>query len=291
MSCRLVGVTLDVVENLAYRGDGTGRPSGVFIPPSTAPMVHGSTLRKYWRYVGLWGPEMSIAAAQVRVGPLVQEFWAVWQREAGVLHQRTHLSSRRVATTGDRLVVRDGRVAINLELIPVADGAIEVVTPVGAGWTWTRKVAARATGQVHLNGIRHDIDAAALIDDNGGFHPRRTHWRWAAGAGTLADGRTALWNAVVGLNDRPPHQENTIWIDGVPQQIGLVRISGDLTTTTFDDGYVLNFSAEVERSLRTNLVVLRSTYRSPFGSFAGVLPGGLELVDGYGVMEDHQALW
>ena len=66
------------------------------------------------------------------------------------------------------------------------------------------------------------------------------------GAGKLTDGRTVMWNAVVGLNDTLPHIENTLWIDG----------------------------------------------DQPFGTFAGTLPGGLELSEGYGVVEDHRAaLW
>ena len=34
-----------------------------------------------------------------------------------------------------------------------------------------------------------------------------------------------------------------------------------------------------------------SRYRQPFGTFAGELPGGLELAEGYGVMEDHDVHW
>jgi len=42
---------------------------------------------------------------------------------------------------------------------------------------------------------------------------------------------------------------------------------------------------------RAVLVVLRSAYRQPFGTFAGTLPGGMELAEGYGVMEDHDVWW
>ena len=38
-----------------------------------------------------------------------------------------------------------------------------------------------------------------------------------------------------------------------------------------------------ERRDRTNLLVMRSYYRQPFGTFAGELPGGLTLAAGYGV--------
>jgi hypothetical protein len=40
-----------------------------------------------------------------------------------------------------------------------------------------------------------------------------------------------------------------------------------------------------------NLIVMRSRYRQPFGTFAGELPGGLRLAEGYGVMEEHDVRW
>jgi hypothetical protein len=39
-----------------------------------------------------------------------------------------------------------------------------------------------------------------------------------------------------------------------------------------------------------NMVLMRSDYRQPFGTFAGTLPG-IELAEGYGVMETHDVWW
>jgi hypothetical protein len=39
-----------------------------------------------------------------------------------------------------------------------------------------------------------------------------------------------------------------------------------------------------------NLIVFRSRYRHRFGTFAGSLEG-VELSEGFGVMERHKALW
>ena len=44
-------------------------------------------------------------------------------------------------------------------------------------------------------------------------------------------------------------------------------------------------------SMRTNLLLIRSSYRQPFGTFAGFLPGDLELAEGHGVMEWHDVRW
>jgi hypothetical protein len=100
-----------------------------------------------------------------------------------------------------------------------------------------------------------------------------------------------MWNAVVGLNDTLPHTENTVWIEGSPKPIGLVTIAKDLTTVTFNDGNALTFREEAERATTIEFFLVRSAYRQPFGNFAGTLAGGLELAEGYGVMEDHRALW
>lgn len=282
---------------LAYRGDGSGRPTAVTVPVSAAPMVRGGRLRKHWRYAGVWGQSISLCVAEVRVGPLRQEFWAVWLRGEGRLHQRTRLTTGRVHVEHDRIRVDDGDVVIDLRVTAVDDSAVEVVTPVGRNWTWTRKIAARATGHLRIGAREHALDAPALMEDNGGYHPRRAHWWWAAGAGTLTDGRSAMWNQVVGLNDCLPHTENTVWIDGSPTVTGLAQISTDLTDIAISDANHpdrtarLLFGREVDRQHTTNLGLVRSHYRAPFGTFRGSLPGGLELVDGYGVMEDHRALW
>ena len=234
---------------------------------------------------------MSICAARVRVGPLTQEFWGVWHRESGTLAEHSRLRARRVHLTPGKLEVADRETMIDLTLEHNSVSGFEVVTPVGRAWTWTRKEASTARGTIMVGGQQVDVDGPALLEENDGYHPRLTHWWWAAGAGRLADGRTAMWNAVVGLNDTLPHIENTLWIDSSPQPIGLVSIAKDLRTVTFDDGNVLRFQEEAERATTIDFFVVRSAYRQPFGTFAGTLPGGLELAEGYGVMEDHRALW
>ena len=40
-----------------------------------------------------------------------------------------------------------------------------------------------------------------------------------------------------------------------------------------------------------NLLVMRSRYVQPFGTFTGTLPGAGELREGYGVMEAHDVRW
>jgi hypothetical protein len=75
-------------------------------------------------------------------------------------------------------------------------------------------------------------------------------------------------------------------VDGRPTEVDPVTFAPDLSRVGD-----LAFSAEVERARHDNLLLIRSSYRQPFGTFSGQLPDGTELASGYGVMEVHDALW
>ena len=94
-----------------------------------------------------------------------------------------------------------------------------------------------------------------------------------------------------GVNDPPSGSERAVWVDGRPFEVGPVSFAADLSAIRCEDGAELRFHAEAERSRRERLLLLSSDYRAPFGSFAGVLPGGHELAHGLGVMEHHRARW
>ena len=64
-----------------------------------------------------------------------------------------------------------------------------------------------------------------------------------------------------------------------------------LTGIRFNSGEELGFTSEAVRARNDNLLVLRSDYRQPFGTFEGSFPAGIELARGLGVMERHRALW
>ena len=290
----------------AYRGAfGTIRPAAfdrVPLPPVRMPAWRGSRPLKRWRYVGVFGPDLMLCVGQVRVGPARQSFWAVWDRATRRLRERTLRSSGGVRLGLDRpgrvLVLGDG-VEIDLALEEV-DG-VETIAPVAeraGAYAWTRKQSGvRAHGTVVLDGVVRELDAFALIDDSAGYHARRTAWRWCAGVGRAEDGRRVAWNLVTGVNDPPRDSERTVWLGGVPIEVGpAARFADDLSAVATDDGVDLRFSAEAVRERRENLLVVRSEYRQPFGTFTGELPGfagqpPIVLADGWGVMEQHSALW
>jgi hypothetical protein len=277
----------------SYRGDGSGRPAGVTVPPARLPLFRAGRMLKRWRYVGLYGPELMLCVGSARVGPSHQVWWAVWDRAARRLDERTRMLVGRgrvdVEKPG-RLRVDDGDVAIDLAL---DEGpGVETVTPAGRTYIWTRKQGGiPARGSVRVGDQRWEVDGPAFVDESAGYHDRVTRWRWSAGTGTAADGRPVAWNFAEGIHDSPRDSERTVWVDGVPSEPGPVHFADDLTGIALAEGGELRCAIEATRQRVDNLLVFRSRYEQPFGTFSGVLPGGLELAEGYGVMEHHDVRW
>jgi Protein of unknown function (DUF2804) len=267
-------------------------------PSDPLPLFRGTRPLKRWRYVGVFDEQVMICAASVQVGPARQTFWGIYDRASaspggGTTIERTRLIPRRGALdlTPGRLRIRDDDVS--LELTFDEDDGIEVTCPNGNAYVWTRKQAGiRARGTLTL-GARPpvEIDALAVIDDTAGHHARVTEWWWAAGVGFGPDGTPLAFNLVQGVNDPPRGSERAVWVAGVPHEPPAVRFSADLGTIACDDGSELRFAPEAERSRRENLLLVRSDYRAPFGTFSGTLPGEIPLAHALGVVEHHTARW
>jgi hypothetical protein len=272
-----------------YRGTfGAARParlSHLTLPPAPMPSRHRSRPLKAWRYVGVFGPQMMLCLAQVRVGPGRQSFWAVWDRARQRLDHWAGLGAGGLRLgTGMAQLHRPGvRIDLVLEEVP----GVEVVCPAGASYGWTRKQAdIPAHVMVQVAGTCLEMDARAVIDDTAAYYARHTHWQWCAGVGVSDEGRSLAWNLVSGVNDPPKQSERTLWVDGQPREVPPCSFSEDLTRI---EG--LTFSPEATLAHRRNLGLVRSAYRQPFGTFSGRLPGGFVLAEGYGVTEDHDAWW
>lgn len=284
---------------------GAARPAPLAalpLPPARMPLLRGARPLKRWRYVGVYGPELMLCVGLARVGVAAQSFWAVWDREGRRLHERTRLSPGKVSLDMERLpgVARvadtaagDGtRVEIDLA-IEEADG-VETVSPHGGAYVWTRKQGGvPARGTVRIGARSFALDGLAVVDDSAGYHARRTDWRWSAGVGRTADGRTAAWNLVDGIHDAATGgSERTVWLDGEPLEAAPAVFAADLSAVaTPADGGDLRFASESVRERTENMLLVRSSYRQPFGTFTGLLPGGVQLAAAFGVMEQHSAVW
>ncbi|MGH2948598.1 MAG: DUF2804 domain-containing protein, partial [Solirubrobacteraceae bacterium] len=106
--------------------------------------------------------------------------------------------------------------------------------------------------------------------------------------GVAASGEPVAWNLVDGIHDgrEAGASERTVWVAGTPREVGPMAFADDLSAVGG-----LRFAAEAVRARRENLLVLRSDYEQPFGTFAGELPVAGPLRDGWGVMERHEVRW
>jgi hypothetical protein len=266
------------------RGAGV-RELGLPLPPQRAPRLRGTRPLKRWCWVGVFGPELMLCAGDAHIGPFTQRWWAIAHPD-GTLRERTTAGRGGVRVSPDRVSVDAPGVRIELEL-ETREG-VEVVSPAGDAWIWTRKHApVRARGSVEVDGRGHDVDADAFVDESAGYHLRHTAWRWSAGVGRGEAGERVAWNLVTGVHDAPEASERTVWVDGEPREVPPVEFAADLSRVAG-----LSFEQWCAREEHTNRLIFRSHYRQPFGTFSGELPGGgPRLVEGYGVMEEHDVRW
>ncbi len=255
------------------------------------PLIRGRRPLKRWRYCGIYGEHVMLCAASVRIGGVPQAFWAVLDRATGELHDRTAFTRGLVSVGPARLEVHGRGVDIDLSLSDAGE-PVEVVSRHGDSYIWTRKEPVRAHGTVSVAGKSWEVDAAGLIDASAGYHARHTAWSWSAGVGTAIDGRPLCWNLVTGVHDAPASSERTLWVDGTAREVGPVTFRPGLAGVTFaEERAELTFKKEAERARRDNVGLFMSDYTQPFGTFSGTLPGGIELADGFGVMERHDVRW
>jgi hypothetical protein len=302
-------------SQLPWRGPGEGRPP-LPLPPAKVPLRRGGVWRKRWRYLSAFDDQIMLCAARVGVGPVSQTFWAIWDREQGRMHERTRSLGpiARGEVWTERAEGEDtgridwapgsGGALVRIESAPHGDEAqvraflrvggaewVESVCPTGEadGYVWTRKRIVEVECDVRLGERRIRTTARGVEDESCGYHPHQTAWDWSAGVGETTDGRRVGWNLVSGINDPPERSERAIWVDGVPSEPAPVSFEG--LDAVLLDGARLEIAAECERSRSERRLGVEYSYRQPFGTFSGTLPGGLVLASGFGVMEHHEAQW
>jgi hypothetical protein len=256
------------MTTLPIRGEAV-RQLDLPLPPGRMPALRRGRPLKRWRYVGVYAPELMLCVGDARIAGLPQRWWAV--------------------ALPDGRLFEGGRASSDVIDLSVDEGpGVEVVSPHGRSYIWTRKQAGiRVSATVHVDGRELQVEGPfGFVDDSAGYHARHTGWRWSAGIGRARGGRSVAWNLVEGVHDGPGASERTVWVDGEPHEVEPVRFAADLSAVGD-----LRFTEWSAREDRTNRLLLRSDYRQPFGSFSGALPGGLELESGYGVMEWHDARW
>jgi hypothetical protein len=270
------------MEGLPVRGDGVTRLD-LPLPPGRMPLLRKGRPLKRWRYVGVYGPDLMLCVGRARVGVIPKSWWAV------VLPgQPVREGEKGIRFDGSRVLVDDDGVRIDL-LVEEAGGVESVNAHERSGYIWTRKQAGvPVRGHVELDGRATEVNALGAVDDTAGYHARHTSWLWSAGVGRGVGGERVGWNLVTGVNDGPTASERTVWVDGEPVEVPPSDFAPDLSRV---DGLDFTEWPDSARVDDTNLLLFSSRYRQPFGSFSGVLPNGLELAEGWGVMESHDVKW
>jgi hypothetical protein len=226
-----------------------------------------------------------ICAGDAHIGPLRQRFWAVATADGRIRERTALLGSGGVAIRGAEVAIDgDGvRARLRVDEIP----PVETLSRHGDSYIWTGKQGgARVSGLVELDGQPIQFDEFGMVDESAGYHARHTVWSWSAGVGVASAGQRVAWNLVAGVHDAPEASERSVWIDGVPSEVGPVEFADDLSSVG-----ELRFTEWSAREENTNALLLKSSYRQPFGTFRGTLPDGTELREGYGVMESHDVHW
>jgi hypothetical protein len=248
------------------------------LPPGRMPPQSAGRPLKRWRYLGVYRPDLMLCVGDARVAGIPQRWWAV------ALPDGTLVEGRR----GIELGAGRARVRGVLDLELAERDGVEVLSRHGRSYIWTRKQApVNVRGTVQIGERSWELDGDdGFVDESAGYHARRTAWRWSAGVGRTVAGQRVAWNLVDGVHDSPTASERTVWIDGEPYEVPHQEFAADLSRVGG-----LEFREWSARESSVNLGLMRNRYRQPFGEFSGELPCGLGLVEGQGVMEEHDVRW
>jgi hypothetical protein len=122
--------------------------------------------------------------------------------------------------------------------------------------------------------------------------PRHTRWRWAFATGRARDGEPLAFNVVQGFVGEA---ECALFTQGDVQPLAEPKFSFDRDRPSDPwslkgEGIDLRFEVGAVHAQNTNLVVVRSRFLQPVGTFYGTIGG--RNVDGMpGVVEDQDVVW
>ena len=283
---------------------------------------------KTWHYASVATAECVVAIAVIDVGIAASAFVYVFDRRARKLLTNQSFTSLPSAATfspfagigaSSRFRTRNARLAIersgatwrvyahaqndsDIEIaaeldVSAAPSPLCAIAPIEGGIAnCTHKtVGLAAKGTARVGSVRFDLGGGfGALDHTHGLLARDTKWRWAS-----ASSADLSLNLVEDFNGPV---ENVVWVGDELLPVGPVTFHYDANATlqpwriTSADGALdLEFVPEGERREDKNLVVAKSWYVQPIGTFRGTFrpPGRepIEVHDLVGVTEDHVAKW
>jgi len=279
--------------------------------------------RKKWFWFAVTTDEIWLSFAIVRTGYAASAFaFAFDLREKRMLVDRTVLGPTLAAKIADgpheeggpiarfkvgrsKIVVireRELRIAASLDGLSLAASIDEASAPPSV--TAIAKLAGgdgllNATEKVALARVRGEAKVAGRAvydlakgfagwDYTHGLMPRHTRWNWAFGLGHAKDGMPFGFNVVEGFVGEA---ECAMFRDGKVVPIAEPHFGiGEDTWRLEGDGIDLTFDVGAVHRQDTNLVVVKSRFVQPVGTFRGTI-AGVEVEGLPGVVEDQDVVW
>lgn len=142
--------------------------------------------------------------------------------------------------------------------------------------------------------------SSGTLDWGRGVWEYDSFWVWASGSGFLGDGRRVGLNMGFGFGDTSAATENTLLVEGRIHKLGTINLDYDNANfmrpwTMRSDRVDLTFTPFLDRTAKTNLLLIRSEVHQMFGRYSGTViddSGAVIAIDGVvGWAEEHQARW
>ncbi len=145
-----------------------------------------------------------------------------------------------------------------------------------------------------------DTDSFAIIDAHKGFYPYILKYDWITGVITGKKRGLAGFNLTDNQVINPEqYNENCLWTDGALHLLPPVKferpggVKGEWLIRDEFGMVDIVFTPEMENTLKMNLLVAKTDYHGPFGSFRGVIrpkTGARVAVDGFFGMGEQKYL-
>lgn len=191
------------------------------------------------------------------------------------------------------------RLKVSLELEENGQGSSTIAPAPGRPFHFTYKNLQLPTKvNIEVDGEKISLEGnIGGVDFSKGYPPRHTNWNWASLNATAANGSPLGINLVANFNN---NIENALWYNGQIIQLGQAVFSygqplekTNWTIKTLDGIIEMTFTPLGYRGENINALIMLSKFKQPFGVFKGTLNlnGESHAFTGYGVVEEHFAIW
>lgn len=279
--------------------------------------------RKGWMYFGAFTPRYMIGYAVADAGLMATAFVYVYDRQTKKLHEhkatvpfgfaadfiptpeaawqlrsgQRHWDTRPAGNGWDVRFEAPG-LRVALDFRDPGAGMSAIAASPGRPFHHTWKICAMPVRlALEIDGARSEAQASGTLDFTLGYPPRHTDWNWASLDGVTDDGQRIGVNLVAHFMNG---QENALWLGDELRplaqavfQYDPARLLEPWRVRTADGVLDVEFVPEGQRREDISIGVLASRFTQPFGRFSGTLrtASGVKKIEGFGVVEQHHAVW